>query len=143
LPVCARKSGEFVAMDQNVETLEMLRQEYGPDNIRCVQNLDPYVTGKFHYIYALNHLNEIQAPASRRLLAKLAAMLHPGGSLLVSNLTPEARDFGYLEETHWRPVYRTEDEMARITSSIPDRDAIGHVIWRDESQAIIYLEVQR
>jgi extracellular factor (EF) 3-hydroxypalmitic acid methyl ester biosynthesis protein len=146
-PLCRRKSGEFVALDQNTETLEMLRQEYGPDNIHCVQNclqnIDPCVQGKFHYIYALNRLNEIQAPAARRLLAKLVGMLHPGGSLLVSNLTPEARDFGYLEETHWRPVYRTEDEMARIASTIPGGDAIGHAIWRDESETIVYLEVQR
>ena len=134
-------------MDQNVETLEMLRQEYGAENIHCVENrmenLDPCVTGKFHYIYALNRLNELHAPAARRLITKLAARLHPGGSLLVSNLTPEARDFGYLEETQWRPVCRAEDEMARIANAIPDRDAIGHVIWRDESETIIYLEVQK
>ncbi len=101
------------------------------------------MTGKFHYIYALNRLNEIHAPAARRLLAKLAAMLYPGGSLLVSNLTPEARDFGYLDETQWHPVYRAEDEMARIANTIPDRDAVGHAIWRDESDTIIYLEVQK
>jgi hypothetical protein len=134
-------------MDQNAETLEMIRQEYGPDNVHCLQNcvenLDPCVTGKFHYIYALNRLNEIQTPAARRLLAKLASMLYPGGSLLVSNLTPEARDFGYLDQTQWRPIYRAEDEMARIANTLTDGGAIGHAIWRDESETIVYLEVQR
>ncbi|MDQ2773770.1 MAG: class I SAM-dependent methyltransferase [Acidobacteriota bacterium] len=129
-------------MDQNAETLEMLRQEYGPDNIHCVQNLDPCLTGQFHYIYALNRLNELHAPAARRFITEMAAMLHPGGSLLVSNLTPEARDLRYLEETHWRPVYRAEGEMASIANAIPDHDAIGHAIWRDESETVIYLEVQ-
>jgi hypothetical protein len=143
LPLCARKSGEFVAMDQNADRLSTLQQEYGSDSLRCVQSLDRCSARKFHYIYALNHLNEIQTRAARRLVKHLASLLHSGGTLFLSNFTPEARACGYLEELPWRPVCRTEKDMARMANAIPDRDSIGHVVWRDDSETLVYLEVHK
>jgi len=143
LPLCARRSGEFVALDRNPEVLETLRQEYGPGQIRCVQDLDPCRLEKFHYIYALNVLNEIHDPAARQLLAKLAAMLHPGGCLLVAGFTPEMKAWGHADEARWEPVCRTETDMARLADMIPDSDMVGHVMWRDDTETIVYLEIQK
>ena len=143
LSLCRNRSGEFVALDRNPEVLETLRQEYGPGRIRCVADLDPCREEKFHYIYALNVLNEIHDPAARQLLAKLAAMLYPGGCLLVSSFTPEMKMRGYSDEIRWQPVCRTETDMARLADMIPDSDMIGHVMWRDDTETIVYLEIQK
>ena len=145
LPLCSVKGGEFVAVDHSFTgsdepvSCAIRRIEGGVFSLFRNEGL-----GRFHFIYALNVFTELQTPAAQRLLKRLAGMLHRGGTLLLSNFTPVLSDWAHL--VPWlpsQPIYRTEEEISRLTACISERDIMGHAVWRDDSGAVAYLEVQR
>ena len=58
-----------------------------------------------------------------------------GGCLTLTTLAPEGR--------HVHQLTRTEQEMAHLVAGIPEHDMGGHVVYRDDSGNILFLEVHR
>lgn len=150
LPLLRMSGGEFVAFDAHRESLQFVEKTFGRHGVQSIQGgfadlqASDNGLGSFDFIYSLSRLDQLKPSSARVFLASLAAMLKPGGRLLVGNFTPEMQDSAYLEAVmNWWPVYRTEEEIADLTDGISDEVMTGHVVFRDRPGNIVFLEVQR
>jgi len=92
--------------------------------------------GSFDFIYSLNLLSELPDASVRQLLARLISMLRPGGRLLATNFTPENNELA-IRRLH----LRTEYDVAHLVDGLTN--IVGHAVWRDSSERIVYLEIER
>ena len=109
--------GELVALDQDQESLAVVRGTYPDRVVPVCRPIRDYLSGQldlgsFDLIYAAGLLDYLHDGALQRLLSASIDRLNPGGRLLVANFTPQIRDSGYMEAImDWFLVYRTADEL--------------------------------
>jgi SAM-dependent methyltransferase len=99
--------------------------------------------GSFDLIYTAERLNLCCDDEARAWLKASSRLLRPGGRLIAANLTPNGRDAAYLE-ARWnlRPFYRDEHSLAHLASSLCDKRLRGHAVFRDDTGAMAFLEIQ-
>lgn len=144
LALITENGGEFVAVDSDAVAVEQLRRTHSSSRVRCIARTaipDDGDLGHFDFIYALNLLNELNDTAALRALRRLCRLLHPAGTLLVSNFTPEARE--QLCGKNLAVAYRDELKLARLGSAVSSPAISAQMVWRDDSDAIAFLELQR
>ena len=145
LALCQHRGGEFVALDREAEQRwDLVRREYLRRSVRKMECCPPSLPSslrenEFHYIYSLNLLAELNDQRARTLISSLFSILKRGGILLLSSFTPEADGFEAIAAVH----RRSEVEMMKLATVVPSREMIGHAIWRDDSEAIVYLEIRK
>jgi extracellular factor (EF) 3-hydroxypalmitic acid methyl ester biosynthesis protein len=139
-----------VALDQDVESLELVTRDYGHLGVqasmatvrdvlrrrRCERDADLcYAAGLYDY------LDDKVAVA---LTGVLFEYLRPGGRLLIANFTTSMRDAAYMEGCmEWHLIYRDEPEMIALTQRIPAR-WLGEVHqFRDPTGNITYVQLSR
>jgi hypothetical protein len=143
--LCQHRGGEFVALDQDVgQRWDLVCREYELQSVRKLEHCLPSLPSslrenEFHYIYSLNVLAELDDQRARTLVSGLFSKLKRGGILLLSSFAPEADRFEAIGAVH----RRSEAEMMRLATVVPSREMIGHAIWRDDSEAIVYLEIRK
>lgn len=93
--------------------------------------------GEFDFVYALNLLNELDGRRAKQLVADMLAVVRPGGRLLLSNFTSQ------VANTALAGFHRREEELAELLPDSTDHPLLGHAIWRDDSRALLYLEIQK
>ena len=143
--LCQRRGGEFVALEQDADRCwTPVCREYELQSVRTLECCLPSLPGalrenEFHYIYALNLLAELDNQKARTLILRLFSKLKRGGVLLLSSFTPEVDSFESLGAIH----RRAEAQMMNLATIIPIREMVGHAVWRDDSEAIVYLEIRK
>ena len=71
-------------------------------------------------------------------------MLLPGGRLLVANFAPGLPEVAYMETfMAWKLIYRTPEEMLRVSADIPTADWTSHRVFWDASENIVFLDLVR
>lgn len=84
-----------------------------------------------HLIYAAGLFDSLPDHAATSLLRALFALLAPGGSVVVGNLSPRCDSRGFLENlVDWHMIYRTDDELLGLAYGLPaaatiEREATG------------------
>jgi SAM-dependent methyltransferase len=103
----------------------------------------PPANGSFDLIYSAERLNLCCDEEALIWLEDAARLLRPGGRLIAANLTPGGRDAAYLD-ARWnlRPFYRDEHSLAHLASSLYDERLRGHAVFRDDTGAMAFLEIQ-
>ena len=92
----------FVALDQDVESLALVAQEYAKFGIEplygtvidLLAGRTDLGTPEFDFIYALGLYDYLSQPVACRLTRCMFDMLRPGGTLLFGNFLPDIRDAG-------------------------------------------------
>ncbi len=80
----------------------------------------------------------------RRLASNLFRMLRPKGRLVIANFLPDIRDVGYMEAyMDWFLVYRNREQMINLTMEIPQAAIRDIILWSEENQNILFLEVKK
>jgi len=145
-----RGADAFFAVDQDAESLATVSSElrvYGVNAVRG--SVRGVLAGKVLYrdldlAYAAGLYDYLADPVAIQLTARLFAMLRSGGRLLVPNFNPTLRDVGYLEAfMDWWLIYRSNGEMHRLLSAIPDSEIADARLFRDDHGNITVLEVTR
>ena len=63
----------------------------------------------------------------QRLTKLMFDMVVPGGRVLVANFAPVLPEVGYMETfMAWKLIYRTPEEMGRLSSDIPGSQWSSH-----------------
>jgi len=142
--------GEFIALDQDEDSLAIVASEQSCFGIRTVQASVISVIRKnvafenLDFVYAAGLLDYLSESLSRRLIKVAFEMLSPGGRLLVANFTPDNHGRAYMEcFMDWNLIYRNEAEMEALTpSGTADRNCF-RTVYRDEGRNIVYLELMK
>jgi hypothetical protein len=101
----------------------------------------------FDLIYTAEWLNLSSDEEAVIWLEGASRLLRQGGRLIAANLTPNGRDAAYLE-ARWnlRPFYRDENALAHLASSLAStllgEGLRGHAVFRDDTGAMAFLEIQ-
>lgn len=148
--VCDGLIGEFVAVDQDVESINFVKREYGRLGVRCVcspirdllkGNIEPL---RFDLIYATGLYDYLPDLMAKRLTKQLFKLLAPGGNLLVANFLPDSMGRGYMETfMNWRLTYRTVRELESLGEQIQVEEVSRAQSSQDEWGNIGYLEIVR
>ena len=145
-----RRLGDFIASDQDPNSLAEVRARFGDKGVRTVQASVRGILAEkvkfqgLHLAYAAGLYDYLAERVAVKLTRLMFDMLAPGGRLLVANFAPNLRDIGYMETfMGWNLVYRTPDQVNALAADIPS-DAFGQrrVFW-DEPGNILFLEVTK
>ena len=139
------KAGRLVAFDQDEESCETVKRDYAayPVDVVCasVRKLlagGESSLGKFDLIYSAGLFDYLTDPVAEKLVSAMAAMLKPGGKLLVGNFAPSSCGRGYMELfLDWKLIYRNAAQLRRLFGA--DREA-STTSFLDPHSNVVYAE---
>lgn len=140
--------GEFVALDQDGESLAEVARAYTGMGVRTVNySVRDILAGKadlegFHFVYAAGLYDYLTERVAARLTRLMFDMLAPGGKVLVANFAPRLPEVAYMESfMDWKLIYRTPEQMAVLSDHIPGDAWASHRLFWDAHGNIIFLDL--
>lgn len=144
LPGLLEECAEFVALDQDIRSLNTLklahpRVDTVSAGVRDIVH-GIFDTRRFDIIYSLGLFDYLSDQVAIRLLSAVCSAGPSHLRVLIGNFVPEARDTGYMEAfMRWTLIYRTPEQMLSLArEAAPRRSARG---FQDDSGQIFYLEI--
>lgn len=140
--------GRYVGVDQDRQSLDLVRREYGPLGVEAIEfpvrevirNGD--ALGKFDFIYCLGLYDYLSDETGGRLLKRLFGMLNPGGKVWIANFTGAPWSVGYMEAMmDWWLVYRSPEQMAALRSVLPAGAVASSEVFLEPTGNVAFLEV--
>jgi extracellular factor (EF) 3-hydroxypalmitic acid methyl ester biosynthesis protein len=148
--VAEGRVGEYVALDQDTESLALIDREMGPLGVRTMnESVRGLVTGRvdlsdLDFAYAAGLYDYLGLPVAVAVTRAMLNMVKPGGRVLVANFAPDCPDIGYMETfMAWNLIYRDEQAMQQIAAGLPEDDVASTRVFRDVDGFVVYLEVTR
>jgi extracellular factor (EF) 3-hydroxypalmitic acid methyl ester biosynthesis protein len=145
-----REIEEFVALDQDRESLALVAREQAGHNITPVHSTvrrllaDGTAYGTFDLAYAAGLYDYLDEAVAQALTAQMFRALRPGGLLVVGNFAPELPVIGYMEAVmDWILRYRNEADVERFAARIPRVEMGELVTFRDEPGNVVYLSIRK
>lgn len=144
--------GEFVALDQDAESLlELTRAYYGmPVKITPmtmgIKSLlgDSHGLGHFDLIYSAGLYDYLDNRLATRLTAKLFDLLSPGGRLMYANFAADIFGIGFMEAAmDWWLIYRNAAETRALSDEIDKSHIKSMNEYSDPGRNIFFVEVQK
>jgi extracellular factor (EF) 3-hydroxypalmitic acid methyl ester biosynthesis protein len=140
--------GELVALDQDADSLAEVERVYAGAPVRAVHcSVRAVLAGKvnfegFHFVYAAGLYDYLSERVAARLTRQMFDMVVPGGRVLVANFAPGLPEVGYMETfMGWKLIYRTPEEMARLSAEVPGGQWKSHRVFWDASENIVFLDL--
>ncbi|HXA50324.1 MAG TPA: hypothetical protein VNV86_08480 [Candidatus Acidoferrum sp.] len=139
-------AGEFIALDQDAASLEVIEAEHPGVSTVCagVQTLttgDLKWTG-LDFVYSAGLYDYLSDPFAQRLTERLFAMLGDGGKLLIANFHPDSPGSAAMEAwMDWWLVYRNETQVEQLARRIDPRAMLSCRGFRGEDRNVAYLEL--
>ena len=101
-------------------------------------------SGRFDLVYSTGLFDYMPLTTGQRLTSIMFQMLRPRGRVLVANFLPGILDVGYMESyMGWKLIYRTRQEMLKLSLDIPQAEIRNIKIFAEENQNIIFLEITK
>jgi extracellular factor (EF) 3-hydroxypalmitic acid methyl ester biosynthesis protein len=150
--VKARTIAEFIAVDQDGESLALVDQEFGRFGVKTIHhNLKDILRGqtaclpdKFDFIYASGLYDYLPQGRARRLTNYLFELLQPGGTLFISGFLPVIPDVGYMETfMDWCLIYRDIKTLLDLSSTLAIHQIRSRKTFIDPDQIIGFLEITK
>ncbi len=143
-----RAIGEYVALDQDRESLAVVENEQSEFGVRALDAsiltlLRQEVQFKdFDLVYSLGLFDYLEGRIASKLLRLMYSQLAPHGTLLIANFTPETHGRGYMEAfMDWNLIYRDESELISLADQLLEQPP--YEIYRDRLDNIVYLEISK
>jgi extracellular factor (EF) 3-hydroxypalmitic acid methyl ester biosynthesis protein len=144
----AGKVGELVALDQDADSLAEVERVYAGYPVRTMQcSVRAILSGKvklegFHFVYAAGLYDYLSERVAQRLTKLMFDMVVPDGRVLVANFAPGLPEVGYMESfMAWKLIYRTPEEMTRLSADVPGAEWKSHRVFWDASENIVFLDL--
>lgn len=122
--------GEFVALDQDDESLAEVRRQYPSPKITLVRaRIEQLMQGavdmgKFDFVYSAGLYDYLPVAVARLLTQKLLALVNPGGRLLIANLAQTTAHEGYMSLfMDWKLIHRSEAQIREFFPTDQGADA--------------------
>jgi extracellular factor (EF) 3-hydroxypalmitic acid methyl ester biosynthesis protein len=143
---------EFVALDQDKESLSELIRSYGDSRSKVIpveKSIKALLKGghdlgKFDLIYSAGLYDYLETPVAKRLTAELFGLLNPGGKLLYANFAPDIHDVGYMEAAmDWWLIYRDAAQTLDLACEIQQAEIKAVKQYTDPDENIHFVEISR
>ena len=144
--------GEFVALDQDGQSCELVAAEQAGHRVRVlhqgVRDLmmrspsgGGETLGRFDLIYSAGLYDYLPEPMARRLTQRLLDLLAPGGRLLIANFVPGGSGRGYMELfMDWTLIVRDAAELQALALGA-GADRVTTFV--DPHRNVVYAELGR
>ena len=143
---------EYIAIDQDAESLSVVEQNFSALHVRPVQQtikdfiVDRHLNtlGSFDFVYAAGLYDYLPRPHAQKLTKRMFSLLRPQGKLLVANFLPNIHDVGYMETyMAWQLIYRTREELSDVAALIPEDEMQARRTFIEDNHNIVFLELSR
>jgi hypothetical protein len=146
--VANRDFSEFVAVDQDTESLAKVDRDFGRSGIlprwgtvgQAIRETETF--GRFDFIYATGLYDYLTRDTAEALTAAFCRMLSPGGKVMLVNFAPTLSDIGWMEGVmDWWLIYRSPEEMEHLAPR--DDPTLKSSAALDDLNALAYLTVMK
>jgi hypothetical protein len=141
---------EFLAVDQDEESLAVVEQDYGHLGVRAVPGSVRQILarklefGQHDLVYAAGLFDYLNAPVAEALTRRMFEMTSPGGTVLIPNFVTGVEDRGYMESfMDWQLIYRDHGEMRALIANLPEEEVAEVKVFDDPDSAIVFLQVTK
>ncbi len=141
---------EFVALDQDANSLALIDQEYGRWGVRTVHaSAMDLLRRKLTFVnrdlvYAYGLFDYLSDSLAIRLVNTMFTMVRPGGKVLIANYVPTSHGRGYMEAfMDWRLVYRDEATLRELTQQLAPSHIADIRTFLDPFGNVAFLELTR
>jgi extracellular factor (EF) 3-hydroxypalmitic acid methyl ester biosynthesis protein len=147
--VAAGRVGDFVALDQDPESLAVVEREQPQvqpirATIRSLLNRKTAFDQDFDFIYAAGLYDYLPDAVAACLTSILFGMLRSNGHLLLGNFHPDYPDAASMEAIlTWWLIYRDEHQMQALMSQVDSAQIHGWSTFRDDHRNLVFLEMVR
>jgi hypothetical protein len=147
----AGKLGRIVGLDQDVLSLEHIRNNWGvisrPELVEAsafsLLTHDNDI-GTFDFIYSAGLFDYLDQRSCELLTAALFGMLKPGGQLVVGNFLGMTRGPAVMELIQdWWLVYKSSNEIKQFTVEVPHEEIEEKSFIEDHMRQIGYLTLTK
>lgn len=142
--------GRYVALDQDADSLAVVKRELGPLGIEPLHaSVRDVIVGRvvlagFDLVYAAGLYGYLPTRVAQQLTRALFEALHPGGRLLIGNYLPNIATAGFMEAAlDWWLTYRSKGELLQLTDTLPERELRHIQIFTDDLSNVGFVEVER
>jgi extracellular factor (EF) 3-hydroxypalmitic acid methyl ester biosynthesis protein len=146
--VAAGRTGRFIALDQDEQSLELVARESGHFGITpicsSIKGLfrGPIADNKFDLVYSTGLYDYLDERIATKLTHRMFEMLNPGGRVVVANFVPDLWCRAYMEALlDWNLIYRNEDQMRKLCSTISESEVAKCTTFIEENQNIVFMEI--
>jgi len=140
----------MLALDQDPESLEVVRGDYGPLGVKVAEGSVKTVIargrqlGQFDFVYAAGLYDYLKDKIGGRLLRAMFEMVKPGGKVWIANFQPDIPNVGFMEALmDWWLIYRTPAEILALAAGLPNEEVAGVRAFAETENNIVFLEVQK
>lgn len=152
---CAVREGRasVVAIDQDEESLNVIRSNYGKYGVRAVSaSVRRIIAGRAgrtilepcDLVYSAGLYDYLPGATATRLTAIMFKAVRPGGRMLLANFLPNTSDLGYMEGVmDWQLIYRDDAGMRTLLGEIDAREIAALNQFHDPLGNITFLTVTK
>jgi Methylase involved in ubiquinone/menaquinone biosynthesis len=140
----------MVAIDQDPDSLAVVRSDYGPLGVEAVEgSLKTVIArgrrlGRFDFAYAAGLYDYLNDKVGARLLGAMFELLKPGGKVWIANFLPDIPDVGFMEALmDWWLIYRTPEQMRALAGGLPSGQVAGVRAFTETENNVVFLEVRK
>lgn len=145
-----RRIGEYLALDQDKESLKLIEKNYARFGVTTIEgSVRGILTGKhrfenFDFVYASGLFDYLSQPIGQKLVEHMFEAVRPGGEMLIANFLPNIHAVGYMEGfMDWYLIFRTEAEALDLMATLPRKQIRNIVISHDPDENVVFVAVNK
>lgn len=144
---------EFIALDQDEQSLSVLGETYGQLNVRPVSaTVRDLLKGlrrglpftDLDLVYAAGLFDYLPQTMAQQLALAMWGMLKGGGQMLIPNFLPDIADIGYMTSfMAWHLIHRTPTGLIDVIANIPAHEVSKTQLFNDPDHNIVFMLVNK
>jgi SAM-dependent methyltransferase len=142
---------EYVAFDQDPESLAQVNERLGGRNVRTIQgSIGDLLLGRhkdlggFDFVYAAGLYDYLSQKLATRMTSWMFEATRPGGLTLLTNYLRDIGGDGYMEAfMDWELIYRSPEELQETARRIPADQIVDRKVYPDEDGMVVFVELQK
>lgn len=149
--VRAGKVSEYVAFDQDAESLAHVRAHFSSTNFKTIQGSIAELLlgrlrtlGQFDLVYAAGLYDYLSQKIATRLTTWMFNTTRARGITLLTNFLHDTAGAGYMEAfMEWNLIYRSTEELRDTARRIPSERITDMKDYVDEDEQVAFIELHK
>lgn len=143
------KVSEYVAFDQDADSLAHVSERLGGKNVRTVRgSVADLMMGRhkdlcgFDFVYAAGLYDYLNQRLATRMTSWMFDATRPGGLTLLTNYVRDIVGDGYMEAfMDWELIFRSPEELEDTTRRIAPGQIAGRKTYTEDDGMVVFVEL--